>query len=360
MTEKVCIVLPANFKFSEERPNSIETVVRTINRESEYRDNLVVICDEGARTGADYEVIKVPAYSHRRQRNRLVRRMIADLQPDLLEIHQHAPSGRKIAAAFPDIPSILYRHNIVREPEGSFARWRYERRYAAFYAHIFVSDFAKQSFDRAFPKFSQNSYAVPNPINLDDWEGEGRPEKEKLISFAGRAAPEKGLAPLAEALCNLLRQYPDWRAELVLGDWEKHEAWAKGVLDPLEPFGERCLIRKNVPLDEVKKLQRRAAISVIPSVWDEPFGLVAVEAHACRAAVVSSGSGGLREASGDFAEYLKAVDAPSIIEATSRLIEDDDYRQKMAEGGYEFVRTHHTISIRAAQLDRIRASLMTV
>ncbi len=374
MTEKVCIVLPANFKFSEERPNSIETVVRAINRESEYRDNLVVICDEGARTGADYEVIKVPAYSHRRQRNRLVRSLIADLQPDLLEIHQHAPSGRKIAAAFPDIPSILYRHNIVKnkvdwhtrsKDQGArllnaYDRWRYERRYSAFNALLFVSDFARDEFVHMFPRFGGNSYSVPNPIDLAAWEGDTPVGKQKLLSYAGRAAPEKGLQPLAEALVVLLDRYPDWKAELALGAWDTHAPWAAEVMAPLARFGERCLLRKDVPRSEVQDLQRRAAITLIPSTYGEAFGLVAVEAHACRTAVVSSGSGGLREASGDFAEYLKAVDAPSIIEATSRLIEDDGYRQEMAEGGYDFVRTHHTISIRAAQLDRIRASLMTV
>ena len=43
----------------------------------------------------------------------------------------------------------------------------------------------------------------------------------------------------------------------------------------------------------------RHACMVIPSLWDEPFGIVALEGLACCGTVISSNRGGLPEAVGD-------------------------------------------------------------
>ncbi|MCP6769397.1 glycosyltransferase, partial [Klebsiella pneumoniae] len=78
-------------------------------------------------------------------------------------------------------------------------------------------------------------------------------------------------------------------------------------LTPLQRFGPRVAVLRSAALDQVREQMKSAAIAVTPSTWDEPFGLTAVEAHAAGAALISSGRGGLREASGDHAHYLEAV-----------------------------------------------------
>ena len=42
-----------------------------------------------------------------------------------------------------------------------------------------------------------------------------------------------------------------------------------------------------------------SAFVLVPSLWEEPFGAVALEAVAARALVVASDRGGLAEATGD-------------------------------------------------------------
>ena len=51
------------------------------------------------------------------------------------------------------------------------------------------------------------------------------------------------------------------------------------------------------PWSFVKAKCEQAAIALVPSKWDEPFGRTALEAHAGGCAVVSSGTGGLAEIS---------------------------------------------------------------
>ena len=86
----------------------------------------------------------------------------------------------------------------------------------------------------------------------------------------------------------------------------------------------------------------------------EALGLTALEAHAAGCALVSSGRGGLREASGDHALYVE-VDGPDpLAAALERLITDPETRLALARSGQAFVAQVHAPEARAAQLDRLR------
>ena len=101
-----------------------------------------------------------------------------------------------------------------------------------------------------------------------------------------------------------------------------------------------------------------AAIALTPSVWDEPFGLTAIEAHAAGAALISSGRGGLREASGPHALYVDAVTPQTLSAAMDRLIRDPAERLALARGGQAYVLEAHTPQRRAGELNAIRRILV--
>ena len=69
------------------------------------------------------------------------------------------------------------------------------------------------------------------------------------------------------------------------------------------------------PHADVLAAMARAAIVVVPSRWQEPFGLTALEAMACGAALVCSPRGGLPEVGGDAALYADPDDPPAVAEA---------------------------------------------
>ena len=107
----------------------------------------------------------------------------------------------------------------------------------------------------------------------------------------------------------------------------------------------------------VKNLLARGRIAVIPSVWEEPFCLSAIEAHAAKCAVISSGTGGMKEASGANALYLEAVTPQKITDAIAQLIDDRAMQDNLAQSGYEFVVKYHNVLARAKELDQIRESI---
>ncbi|MDX1650257.1 MAG: glycosyltransferase family 4 protein, partial [Myxococcota bacterium] len=120
----------------------------------------------------------------------------------------------------------------------------------------------------------------------------GAPRAAREILCVGRASdPNKGVKTLVEALARLP---PDVRLTLVDDDTPGNEARrrarALGCADRLDLVGR-------VPIDELVRLYRRAALVVVPSRY-EGFGLPAVEAMACETPVVATSAGALPEVLG--------------------------------------------------------------
>jgi glycosyltransferase involved in cell wall biosynthesis len=80
-----------------------------------------------------------------------------------------------------------------------------------------------------------------------------------------------------------------------------------------------------------------ADVMVFPSEWDEPFGLVPVEAMACRTPVVSTTQGGSREFLADGRNVLRFEpgDAAGLAAAVRRLHQDAGLRHRLVEAGLE-------------------------
>jgi len=116
-------------------------------------------------------------------------------------------------------------------------------------------------------------------------------------------------------------------------------------------------VLRSAPLPEVRQQMKSAAIALTPSLWAEPFGLTAVEAHAAGAALISSGRGGLREASGPYAVYLDHITPQTLADAIDRLIEHPQERIAMAQAAQRYVMEAHSPEGRAAELLRVRQAV---
>jgi glycosyltransferase involved in cell wall biosynthesis len=76
---------------------------------------------------------------------------------------------------------------------------------------------------------------------------------------------------------------------------------------------------------------RRSLFSVAPSVWPEPFGLVALEAAAAGKAIVATDMGGLRDivVDGETGLVVPAEDRAALAGAMQRLIGDPELRDRL-------------------------------
>jgi glycosyltransferase involved in cell wall biosynthesis len=157
------------------------------------------------------------------------------------------------------------------------------------------------------------------------------------ILYVGRLDWSKGLRTLALGM----RDLPAEASLEVLGSGDPEiPARMRKIIGGSEA-DERVRF-SNFPRTELARRYRAADVVVFPSEWDEPFGLVPLEAMACGVPVVATGTGGS-------AEYLRdghncllfpPGDSPGLALAVKRLADDLELRNKILEGGGRTARDH--------------------
>ena len=91
----------------------------------------------------------------------------------------------------------------------------------------------------------------------------------------------------------------------------------------------------DVERHELADRYRAADVVVFPPVWDEPFGLVPLEAMACGTPVVASGTGGSAEflRDGENCVLFPRGDHVALADAVNRLAGDVELRSRLVVGG---------------------------
>jgi glycosyltransferase involved in cell wall biosynthesis len=167
---------------------------------------------------------------------------------------------------------------------------------------------------------------VPDP-GRHDRRGEG-------LLFVGRLTEEKGVATLLASWAS----HPDGSlgSLRVVGDGPLRGAVERvaGARADVEFLGQLS------PLD-VQGEMRRAAAVVVPSLWAEPFGLVAVEALANARPVLATATGALPEIVGDDGGWLVPPDERALAEALPRVLREAPGRSARARARYEQAYAEH-------------------
>ncbi len=206
---------------------------------------------------------------------------------------------------------------------------------------------------QAHPGFAGPIEVVHNGLDTADWRPAAA--RENVILFAGRLAPEKGVLEGAEALRAVLAGRPDWRARFLLAEASRHPPYAERVRAALAPVAAQVQWQEDVPHTIVKEAFESAAISLVPSVWEEPFGRTALEAMAAGSALVTSARGGLREIVGAETEgaalILPSVEPAAIEAALITLTGDEGARTALAVRGRARARELFDIRSVAARFD---------
>lgn len=104
----------------------------------------------------------------------------------------------------------------------------------------------------------------------------------------------------------------------------------------------------------------RCRAVVVPSLWHEPAGLVAIEAAASGRAVIASRVGGLPEylAEGRSGLLVPPGDEEALAQAMDALASDAGQAERLGRGGLALVQRHHTVAdhLRAVRAVYARAA----
>ncbi|HKI02151.1 MAG TPA: glycosyltransferase family 4 protein [Thermoanaerobaculia bacterium] len=140
------------------------------------------------------------------------------------------------------------------------------------------------------------SVVVPNAYRDDLFRLLPEVPRTKDLMFLGRLVSDKGVDILLEAL-GLLAARGLRPGLTVVGDGPERpalEAQARqlGIADQVRFLGSR-------QGEEIVRLLNAHRVLVVPSLYNEPFGIAALEGIACGCLVIGSRGGGLKEAIGD-------------------------------------------------------------
>ncbi len=290
---------------------------------------------------------------------------VEDFHPDIIHVHHAFPLTW--AAAF---VKDLYGINFITTIHGSeLPTIEKSRRYgrATYYAMFRTrriipnSGYTRDWFIRCFHGyFHEKCRVIPGGVNVDKFvfTESGWNEVDKKLGlhgkptvlFAGKITKYKGVEYLIGAAKKIHGEV------IILGDGPelarlKEKATQMGLANVHWVGHLGAGIKKLAPY------YSRADVFVAPSVWDEPLGLVILEAMACRTPVVVTRKGGIPLAVKDGVNgfFIHARNSTDIVEKVNKLLDNDELRHKMGDTARKIVEAKFSWEMIAHKFEHLYA-----
>lgn len=201
---------------------------------------------------------------------------------------------------------------------------------------------------------------LENAIHIEDFSKKvDENEKEKLrqrynitkedtvINFCGRTIAEKGVKELIQAFkqmknvskCKLIVMGNCNYAKQVKTPYEEE------LLEIAEEMKERIIFTGFVPNKELYKIHNISDIAVIPSIFEEPFGLTVIEAMASALPLITSDAGAIPSIVDDKNAIIIKRDNEFISNLTialDKLVSDKELCRTMGKHSEELVQNYNT------------------
>jgi UDP-glucose:(glucosyl)LPS alpha-1,2-glucosyltransferase len=257
------------------------------------------------------------------------------LAPDLIEVHNRTDVALSLTRHLPHIPISLFLHNDPQDMRHARTPADRAALLDRFARIVLVSDYLRtRLLEGVTPPPRHPPAVIHNCIDPISIPPSTTP-RDNLILFVGRIVADKGTDSFVAACATALPQLPGWRAEIIGADRFRTDSPETGFVRQVRAAATAagvCLLGYQERPATLAAMAR-AAIVVMPSRWQEPFGLIALEAMACGATLICSARGGLPEVIGSAAVTINP-DAPTdIAAAILALASDPNRRTTLATAG---------------------------
>jgi len=359
------VVLPPNEGFGPQAVGAIGLMVQRLGADAGSAFRTMVVGAElkhAAFPTPTFRAAPLPAWPLAGRTMRYaqgVARLLAQVGPCLIEVHNRPLIALALARRFPGTPTVLVLHNDPQAMRGA-ASVDDRARLRSLARVITVSSYIRDRLVAGLPDWSPAPAILPNCIDLAAMpHALPHCRRDPLVLFAGRLVPEKGADRFIDACARSLPGLPGWRAEIIgskrLRPGGARDAYSVGVQRAAEAAGVR--MAGHQPHAEVLAAMARAALVVVPSRWPEPFGLTALEAMASGAALICSPHGNLPDLVRDAAVLADPDDAGALADAIARLACDERRRTILGAAGLERAQAYD-IKLGVAALDRLRRNIL--
>ena len=220
-------------------------------------------------------------------------------------------------------PLIATHQTWYRRPNGKKSWQDYLKKLVSMFAtNVAVS----QAIAKEIPaksKIIHNSYQADTFYLLPEVK------RDKELVFLGRLVSDKGVNLLLQALANLKEQKLTPKLTIIGKGVEENNL--RQQMKDLNIDNQVDFVGVKIGR-ELTELLNAHQIMLVPSRWNEPFGIVALEGIACGCVVVGSAGGGLKDAIGECGVTFPNGDVLALTQALAKLLTNPDrltnYRRK--------------------------------
>jgi glycosyltransferase involved in cell wall biosynthesis len=168
---------------------------------------------------------------------------------------------------------------------------------------------------------------IPNPVDLSIYQTNKSEPRSKDLVFLGRLVSDKGCDLLIEAVGQLVMRGIE-PSLTVIGDGPERSKLERLVVSL--KLSKYVTFAGAPSSDKVAALLGEHKIMVVPSRYEESFGVVALEGAASGCVVLGSDGGGLAEAIGPAGETFRRGDLSDLTVKLSHLLGHPDERNEEA------------------------------
>lgn len=213
-----------------------------------------------------------------------------------------------------------------------------------------VSEYIKRHFYEIAPNNKMKVFY--NCIDLDVFDTDkeyntaelkkkyGIKEEDFVFLYTGRVCPEKGILELLKAFKQLVKDYKNIKLLVVGSRWYNliaKDEYFEQLIGESKGYEDKVIFTGYVFPEDMPAIYTLGDVLVIPSMWEEPFGVVALEGMAMRTPIISTNSGGLVEVLDDENAIIVDKNQDVIIKlkkAMEYLLADNNKRKLLADNAY--------------------------
>jgi glycogen synthase len=194
---------------------------------------------------------------------------------------------------------------------------------------------------------STPSTVIPNPYQAELFQEYPEIERTQELVFLGRLVSDKGVDLLIEALANL--KILGLQPRLTIIGQGPEEQSLRQYVETLNLSEQVTFVGVRVEQSLVQLLNAHQ-IMVVPSRWQEPFGIVALEGIACGCVIVGSEGGGLQEAIGPCGLTFPNGDVQALTNVLSELLLHPETQHPYRQAATAHLSQHQSVQVAAAYL----------
>lgn len=166
-----------------------------------------------------------------------------------------------------------------------------------------------------------------------------------VFLFSGRINSDKGVAELLRAFKRLSQKYKNVKM-IIIGSavfgTKRRNQYEEQVYQLASSLNDKVIFTGYIESEKMPFIYQLADIAVVPSMWEEPFGVVALEIMAMKKPIIVTKSGGLIEVVDS--ESAKIVDKEenvvnNLLQAMEEFYCMGEKRVEYGEKSYQYVKS---------------------